>query len=796
MRLTLRTLLAYLDRVLPADQLTDLKSRVESNENSSKIIERLQEVLKESRLSAPKVDGKGFDGDPNIVAAYLDGSLPSDQIADFEKLCLESDRHLAEVSGVHRILADIIELERNEPSSDRSEIVAATAEFLTPELRAKMTALPGEDLTRSRFAPGTKTRPSANGVAERVVAKAATSSSEHPSPPGKDSELAAPPVVGAGGDHDAHAAAPPPVPKRKLEVPEYMREKSRPMWPLALAGAVFLVALVGATWVAINRPFNTEVAQNNNVDDGVQVEKANTDKVAKETATKANADKIDKGTSKKKTGSSIIEPGFESETNSSTEEEASKSEVESTERITSEVDTAEEMPADVGTEKTVVEPDAIAKKTASSDVEAVATEKVPTDDPVVTTVPEEASEATPEPAKISPASMLDLGRLAPGAEVLIRFDAKKGEWLRAAPRSVLYTGENFIVPPFFQPQLTFRSGVQATVVGPAAVSAKLASKDIVSVDIDDGRVLLLGTGMESQVVPVTTGSVAGEVILVDAGSDAAIEVRKYLPPGSDPLAEPDPRVTVVTIFAIHGPVVWQEQGGEPVTIAPSHVRVIIRGTTLNDELTKGPHASPEWIEGNRLSTLDKITANAIEPQLKSDRALPLALKELPPRRSEVQAFAGRTLALLGDYEDILTALSHDVLRQAYWKQDVETLRAEVARNPERAAAVKSALDRFCSGRSELLFRFLCGYSPEQLVEGGAEELVGSLESSDRDVRAFAIVNLQSITGNLANYNPSESVERNRAAISTWKKFLKDGKVAYRSPPTPMPEFRPLAKADE
>ncbi len=93
MRLTLRTLLAYLDRVLPADQLADLKSRVESNENASKIIERLQEVLTESRLSALKIDGKGFDGDPNIVAAYLDGSLPSEHIADFEKLCLESDRH-------------------------------------------------------------------------------------------------------------------------------------------------------------------------------------------------------------------------------------------------------------------------------------------------------------------------------------------------------------------------------------------------------------------------------------------------------------------------------------------------------------------------------------------------------------------------------------------------------------------------------------------------------------------------------------------------------------------------------
>lgn len=780
MRLTLRTLLAYLDRVLPADQLNDLKSRVESNENASKIIERLQEVLKESRLSAPKMDGKGFDGDPNIVAAYLDGSLPSERIADFEKLCLESDRHLAEVAGVHRVLADMIELERNEPSTDRSEIVEATAEFLTPELRAKMTALPNEDLTRSRFAPTVKSPVAANGVAERAVAKAA-----HDHDKKAEAELAAPPVVGAPSEHDAShdskpaAPPPPPSPKRKLEVPEYMREQPRPMWPLALAALLFFAAIAGATWVAVNRPFNTEIAQN----DEVQVEKGSSEsKSSKDTSS-----------SETKKQTVIVEPDGDLEAPEEMATKAKKSsKTSTTDSETTEVITTDKTPPDVEVEGTVTEPGSATKETV--DVESV-TEKVPVDEPAVSSIPE-ATEVPPEPSRVSPASMLDIGRLAPGAEVLIRFDAKKGEWMRALPRSVLYSDEKFIVPPFFQPQLTFRSGIQATVVGPAAMSAQLVNKEVVALDIYDGRVLLLGTGMESRVVPVAIGPLVGEVMLVDAGSDAAIEVRTYLPPGSDPLADPNPRITVVTIFAIHGPVVWQPQGGEAVTIAPSHVRVIIRGDSLNDDLTKGPHASPDWVEGNRLSTLDKITVNAIEPQLKSDRALPLALKELPPRRSEVQAFAGRTLALLGDYEDILTALSHDVLRQAYWKQDVETLRAEVARSPERAAAVKQALDRFCSGRSDLLFRFLCGYSPEQLAEGGAEELVGSLESSDRDIRAFAIVNLQAITGNLANYNPSESVERNRAAILTWKKFLKEGKVAYKSPPTPMPEFRPARAAEE
>ncbi len=75
-------------------------------------------------------------------------------------------------------------------------------------------------------------------------------------------------------------------------------------------------------------------------------------------------------------------------------------------------------------------------------------------------------------------------------------------------------------------------------VGPAALIAKMPKKEVVSLDIDDGRVLLLGTGMESQVIPVATGSLIGDVMLVDAGSDAAIEVRSYLPPEAIPSPSP------------------------------------------------------------------------------------------------------------------------------------------------------------------------------------------------------------------------------------------------------------------
>ncbi len=201
-----------------------------------------------------------------------------------------------------------------------------------------------------------------------------------------------------------------------------------------------------------------------------------------------------------------------------------------------------------------------------------------------------------------------------------------------------------------------------------------------------------------------------------------------------------------------------------MTIEPSHVRVILRGSSLNDELTKGPYASPDWVEGHRLSTLDNMTRQAVEPQLKSDRALPLALKELPTRRIEVRRSPVVTLALIGDYEDILTALSQDNLRQAFWKQDVETMGSEVARNPERAIAVKTSssiafaadVPKYCSVSSAATARVSW---PKEVPKNSSNAL---WKAAIGTFVPFAIVNLQAITGNYSGELQPKRV--GRAAI--------------------------------
>ena len=108
MRLTLRTLLAFMDEILePADR-EELAKKVEASDFAHDLIHRTKDTMRRLRLSAPHVVGTGIGLDPNTVAEYLDNVLPPDSVADFERICLESDVHLAEVASCHHVLTMVL----------------------------------------------------------------------------------------------------------------------------------------------------------------------------------------------------------------------------------------------------------------------------------------------------------------------------------------------------------------------------------------------------------------------------------------------------------------------------------------------------------------------------------------------------------------------------------------------------------------------------------------------------------------------------------------------------------------
>src|SRR3954447_7666956 len=105
MRLTLRTLLAYLDDTLEPTEIKTIGQKVAESDAAQELIARIKQVTRRRRLTTPPAagaSGKVFDA--NTIAEYLDNELGSDQVAEVEKLCLESDVHLAEIAACHQIL--------------------------------------------------------------------------------------------------------------------------------------------------------------------------------------------------------------------------------------------------------------------------------------------------------------------------------------------------------------------------------------------------------------------------------------------------------------------------------------------------------------------------------------------------------------------------------------------------------------------------------------------------------------------------------------------------------------------
>jgi hypothetical protein len=109
MRLTLRTMLAYLDDILDPEDTKQLGEKITESDFASDLVYRTLNSKRRVNLSAPRLDGTGIGSDPNSVAEYLDNTLEESRIPEFEKICLESEMHLGEVASCHTILTKVVE---------------------------------------------------------------------------------------------------------------------------------------------------------------------------------------------------------------------------------------------------------------------------------------------------------------------------------------------------------------------------------------------------------------------------------------------------------------------------------------------------------------------------------------------------------------------------------------------------------------------------------------------------------------------------------------------------------------
>lgn len=144
LRLTLRTLLAWLDDTLSPSEVREIGKQVGESPVGKELVERIQRVTRQRRLTVPSSSGADAT-DPNLVASYLDSELDPDSVAEFEKRCLTSDVHLAEVASVHQILS-LIGQKAKVPAEARYRMyqLVKGRESIAPKIRrtAKVSVAP------------------------------------------------------------------------------------------------------------------------------------------------------------------------------------------------------------------------------------------------------------------------------------------------------------------------------------------------------------------------------------------------------------------------------------------------------------------------------------------------------------------------------------------------------------------------------------------------------------------------------------------------------------------------------
>lgn len=136
MRLTLRTVLAFLDDVLEPGDAREIGQKINQSKEAVALVAQIRESIRRRRIGAPELAGPGSGPDPNIVSEYLENVLLPGQVVELEQLCRRSELHLAEVAACHKILTMVMgqPMVVSDELRERMSALGATREVPAPTL--------------------------------------------------------------------------------------------------------------------------------------------------------------------------------------------------------------------------------------------------------------------------------------------------------------------------------------------------------------------------------------------------------------------------------------------------------------------------------------------------------------------------------------------------------------------------------------------------------------------------------------------------------------------------------------
>lgn len=787
MRLTLRTLLAYMDDILePADH-EDLGKKIEASDFATELIHRSRDTVRRLRLGAPPVMSEGSDdvldsldlGDANAVAEYLDNTLPPEQVAEFERMCLEPgtepDMHLAEVASCHHVLTMVL----GEPADVESD------------LKSRMYQLPAQ------LASGQRLR----------VEPAHQASEPEPAPP------VAPPVQAAAPATTpaAPVAAPAVQPASTAEndLPDYLREAAaakRRSRNWAIAATLLVFGAIGF-WL-MNPPeaeLPADVASNTaeSFDDGEIDIQGLDDMTGDATAGAASTADTPAPPFDPSAATGELAPVFVPETDSTSEPappfDPDTADPGTTSGETGEADVAKTIePAADGTDFEMIEdvadniPPAVGEPGATASVDQAATTEVPDvdlpatdaivasgEEPVLIAsspempIPSEVPTETAEPAETEPAEPVGprrFGNYLGNDDVLLRYNADQDDWIRVPPRSPISTGDQLLTLPRFFTHVVL-ADVNTYLSGGTRINIPLEEFETATSDAELNLEVIYGramfnAGLNGNRIAILVDDQLREFKLAGSSS-LVVDVQRVFVPGNDYENEAAP--TIATWYLTSGSVEWPTATGSTQIIEGQMVWKTIDGI---DEIPEAIAELPEWIGREPMTNLQRSARDDLAKELEPGKQVEIRLMELNEgkglgRREEVRILAAAASVYVGEFAPLVMALNDSEQNRA-WDDHIHDLRQAMALSPNVAANVREAFVKIRGEEAARdLLEMVRGYNLSQIGEtreavqnGALAQLLRWLDHDSLDYRVLAINNIRLITGKKKGYRPDD-IEKNR-----------------------------------
>ncbi len=804
MRLTLRTLLAYMDDILDPSDQEELARKIEASPFATELIHRSRDAVRRLRLSAPEVltgesgdlHGGDHNMDANTAAEYLDNTLSPDEVADFERNCLEAgpnaDMLLAEAASCHHILTLVL----GEPAE------------VDADLRQRMYALVRQAATmplhRVEPAHVSPTTPAVVPAAALAAAPPTAAAITLPSRPAVDPDEAA-------------------VPDYLLEASR-ARRRSRRFVAMMVVCALLGSGLTLLFWpggkttppsaVADGKMGDVDALATGDLDIGEpEAAKDSTTGSAAATsggdapawtpgpsastpaapageATTASAEvpigeappaptAADIATANDAAAAATVDPGAtptEPSVPPTTDPAAgvTQPEVPPTADPGAVAGTPAVPPAtptpptgDPAAGATSTAPAPVEDPNAGGDLVASAGTMAPPADalppaatdaagsPVGETASAGGSPADPtalnpetpadpyapaDPAApVEPEAPRQLGTyLGLSDDLLLRFDADagpQGGWLRLPPRSTFMAGDRVLTLPAFRTHVVLHPDVNAYLGGGTEI-VLLRPDDAggaTNIAIPYGQ-LILNSGPSGNRVALAHGEQT-RVITLGPSSSLAIEVRRTYTPGINPQNTPAP--LEVSWYLTSGKAEWDE---DPASgLAGQTAEGPATWTTSAAGVDAPPQAIddlPEWIDKEPTTTLEARARDDIAETVAANQPVNGALLELTTGTGIGRRVEVRQLAARGaSYVgefEPLVKALADLQQKAKWDDQVAALRDAIARDPANVDRIHAA---FALQRGEDAADELT-----EMVVGFSPESIGTTRAAVQEGSMLQLIN--------------------------------------------------------